>query len=235
MKDLNLNSKRLVLASLLVIAVPMAAVAKPATQASDSWRAQVPPAGRPIPPVGQRNAQRPEKAEREISKAREEALSVQVLARQASSSAAREATSVAQQILQQAQSSYSAGRFFAAEKEAKAAKSLYEAAETLYEGELGYVTSSSGRPKPPSRSYSEAPFKAQERIARAEAEMNYYRANDSRVANLINRAKQLAGSSTQVASVQNPNSVDFAYLTSNRAAEHYARAALHLMEAQRGF
>lgn len=170
-----------------------------------------------------------EKARHELAKAREEGYRVEYLARQVTSSKASELVPISQRILKHAESSYNAGRYFEAVERAKAAKDLYEAAETLYEGELGYVVGPRG-PSDPSRSYFEAPYKAQELLTRAEAEMSYYRSTDSSISELIARAKTLVGSVTPVS-----NSSDFVYLAQNRAAEHVVKAAMHLMAAERGF
>ncbi len=169
-----------------------------------------------------------EKAGRELAKANEEAYQVQSLSRQASSTEATELVSLAQQTLSKAESTYRAGRYFEATEKAKAAKALYKAAETLYEGELGYKIGSR-RPEGSTRRDFDA-HKAQEKLAKAQAEMNYYRANDETVSRLINRARTLAGSSTPT-----QVSYDFSYLTRQRAAEHVAKAAIHLIAAQRGF
>lgn len=208
--------------------------------------AQIEPAAPLVPPrspadrptVGQAplsDSRQVRRAERDFQRARERAFSVQFLAQQTTSSEAEEVTTIAQSILEQAEASYRAGRFFEAEKEAKAARAIYEAAENLYESELGYVISSSGRPRGPSRSYFDAPYRAQERIARAEAELSFYQQNDPQVSALIDRARALAEVPDAVTPVQNPTTADLAYLARNRAAYQLARGAVHLMEAARGF
>ncbi|WAL62322.1 hypothetical protein [Thermocoleostomius sinensis] len=179
------------------------------------------------------DARQAEKANREIRKAQEKAFSVQFLADQISSPDGADVAMIAADILQQAEASYRSGQFFRAEREAKAAKDTYEAASSLYEAELGYVMGRRG-PSGPSRSYYEAPYRAQERIARAQAEMEYYRSNSPMVSNLIQRAIDLASSTTQ-AQAQPISAYNFSELARSRAADHLARAAVHLMEADRGF
>ncbi len=174
------------------------------------------------------------KATRDIQRAREKAFSVQYLLSQASSQPAAEFASLAQQTLGQAENSYAAGRFFTAEKQAKAANALYEAAKTLCEGKLGYVAGPRG-PKAPGKSWYEAPYRAQERIARTEAAMNYYQVNNPTATNLLQRARQLAGATAPTNVVQTPTAYNLATLANYRASEHLANAALHLVEAQRGF
>jgi hypothetical protein len=185
---------------------------------------------RPLPPGRYDNGER---AYREIGKAREEAFRVEQLAQQVSSSEAVETTAIAQTLLSQAESAYSAGQYFVAEETARAAKNTYEAAETLYEAELGYVVDHRG-PRQPSGSYFNAPYEAPERIARAEAELSYYQASDPIVSELLNQARELVGTSSSYQEVQVSNA-DFAYLAENRAAKHLAEAAIHLMRAERGF
>ena len=190
------------------------------------------------PTVGQvpfSDSRQVRRAERDLQRARERAFSVQFLAQQTTASEAEEVTTIAQSILERAESNYQAGQFFEAEKEAKAARAIYEAAENLYESELGYVISSSGRLRGPSRSYFDAPYRAQERIARAEAELSFYQQNDPQVSELMNRARALAEAPGSVTPVQNPAATDLAYLARNRAAYQLAKGAVHLMEAARGF
>jgi hypothetical protein len=256
------NLKTWTIAALVILATPAVAIGlRPAEQSpqlanrelaerDDRLLAQTPlrqspvappnleeqPGVRPGPaqyPTQYFDARQVEKADREIRKAREEAFSVRYLADQVSSADGSEVATIAADILQQAESSYSAGEFFQAEKQAKAAKDAYEAAETLYEAELGYTVGRRG-PSGPSRSYYEAPYRAQEQIARAQAEMDYYRSNSPVVSDLIQRASALASSTIQ-AQAQPVSAYDFGELARSRAAEHLAKAAVHLMEADRGF
>ncbi|OKH29150.1 hypothetical protein [Chroogloeocystis siderophila] len=179
-----------------------------------------------------------ERAGRDIARAREDSYRVSYLARQVSSSQANELLPIAQQIMERAESNFRGGQYFEASEQAKAAAAIYDAAENLYEGELGYVVGKKG-PSGPSRSYIEAPQRAQERIARTEAEIQYYRSNDNTVRQLLDRAKMLvANAATPAANasaIPVTNTYNFAYLAQNRAADRLLRAAMHLIAAERGF
>lgn len=207
---------------------------KAAPLAPASRRAQTPPHP-PAPGIVSRSdAHYNYKAARGIQRAREKAFSIQYLANQTNSQPASDFINLAQQTLAQAENNYAAGRFATAEKQAKAANALYEAAKTLYEGKLGYVSGPRG-PKAPGKSWYESPYRAQERIARVEAEINYYQVNNATATNLLQRARQLAGSTTPMNAGEFPTSYNLANLANYRASEHVANAALHLVEAQRGF
>lgn len=195
--------------------------------ASPSRRSQTPLRPLPTENVPQADGYYSRKAARDLQRAQEKAFSIQYLASQANSEPAAEFVRLAQQTLNQAERSYQAGQFFAAEKQAKAANSLYKAAETLYEGQLGYAVGRRGSKKASKRWY-EAPYRAQERIARVEAAIAYYQVNPATATKLLQQARQL----TQ--SAQNLTPDNLASLANYRAAEHLANAALHLVEAQRG-
>lgn len=160
-----------------------------------------------------------DKAGRDISQAREESFSVDSLADQVSSQEAKDVTVTAQQVLKEAESSYKAGHYSKAEKQAKAAKALYEAAEVLYEAQLGEPSGS----KALNQNYYETPYKAQESIYRAQVARDYYQVKNDRVALLISQAQELVGHTSS----------DFAQLAKNQAAEHLAKAAIYLIEAGR--
>jgi hypothetical protein len=260
MKFFQHSTKPWTIAALMLLSTPAVAIGlaavdpsppdTPRTEASAWAQRPLPqPSGvvpaPPAPPAhleGQRptpygDARQFEKAERELRKAREEAFAVQYLAEhlaeQVSSADAVAVATIAADILQQAEASYAAGQFFQADKQAKAAKDTYEAAETLYEAELGYAVGREG-PRGPSRSYYDAPDRAQERIARAQAELDYYQGSSPIVADLMQQATALARSTTQ-AQVRPVGTDNFGDLARSRAAEHLAKAAIHLMEAERGF
>lgn len=180
-------------------------------------------------PRGSRDSRLVEKAARDISKARRDAYEMASISGRVSSSEASEFVSTAGRILSDAESAYSGGRYFSASEKAKAASALYAAANTLDRTQLGYAVDRRG-PKPGRGNYVEAPDKARERIARAEAELTYYRSTDATASQLINRAKNMVGGATPVST-----SGDVSYLARNRAAEHAAKAAMHLIAAQRGF
>jgi hypothetical protein len=238
----NRRLKQVQVASLLLALASLTTAMLMSTQSSskaipsapDSNLTQVPP--RPLTPrtTPPRNPQYGDKAVRDIQKAREKAFSVQFLSNQTSSQAATDITSIAQQTLRQAESSYAASRFLTAEKQAKAANALYEAAKTLYEGKLGYVSSPRGS-KAPSKRWLAAPYRVQEHIARAEAAIRYYQVNDTTAMNLLQRAKQLADSASAINPAQVPDANNLATLANYRASEHLANAVVHLVEAQRGF
>ncbi|MCJ2541525.1 hypothetical protein [Thermostichus vulcanus] len=173
-----------------------------------------------------------ERSLRDIHKATEEAFRVERLAAQVSNRLATELTDEGYAALEAARTAQAAGEFFRARELAKAAKALFEAAETLYEGELGYKVGRYGQPEPPSRSYFDAPFRAQERLFRAQAELNFSGDAVNPVASrLVEQAQQLA--------TANPSEVnfttDFRILAEHRAAYEMAKAATHLLAAERGF
>lgn len=225
------------LKSLKVAAVLIAVASIPATPlvahqtsnaallASTSQRSQAPLRPLPAESIPQADVYYHQKAARDIQRAREKAFSIQYLAGQANSEPAADFVRLAQQTLNQAERSYQAGQFFAAEKQAKAANALYEAAKTLYEGQLGYVVGRRG-PKGASKRWYRAPYRAQERIARVEAAIPYYQVNQATATKLLQQARQLTQSAQ--------NAAPLASLASYRASEHLANAALHLIEAQRG-
>lgn len=235
--------KNIILAALVAVSGLSAAapaMTQPSPRPAPPERS-APPAGKPTPPTPGTAAPIPatradgeyrqvERAGRDIARAREDSYRITYLSRQVSSQRGNELLPLAQRILERAESNFRGNQYFEASEQAKAAAALYEAAETLYEGELGYVIGKKG-PTGPSRSYVEAPQRAQERIARAEAEIQYYRSNDSTVQQLVDRAKALVSSATPAAA----NTVDFAYLAQNRAADRIVRAAMHLIAAERGF
>ncbi|QZZ21891.1 hypothetical protein J5X98_05525 [Leptothermofonsia sichuanensis E412] len=225
------------LKSLKVAAILLAVVSIPATPlvayqtsnvvplASTSRRSQTPLQPLPAENIPQADGYYSRKAARDLQRAQEKAFSIQYLASQANSEPAADFVRLAQQTLNQAERSYQAGQFFAAEKQAKAANALYKAAETLYEGQLGYAIGRHGSKKASKRWY-EAPYRAQERIARVEAAIAYYQVNPATATKLLQQARQLTQSAQ--------NAAPLASLANYRASEHLANAALHLIEAQRG-
>lgn len=244
--------KKLAIAAILAISTPLvipeaallAQSASPATnipvpQAPGTVDPPPPPGDIPLrrvpssvalpSPRGSRDSRLVEKAARDISKARRDAYEMASISGRVSSSEASEFVSTAGRILSDAESAYSGGRYFSASEKAKAASALYAAANTLDRTQLGYAVDRRGR-KPGRGNYVEAPDKARERIARAEAELTYYRSTDATASQLINRAKNMVGGATPVST-----SGDVSYLARNRAAEHAAKAAMHLIAAQRGF
>ncbi|MEG4810427.1 hypothetical protein QUA82_22425 [Microcoleus sp. F8-D3] len=189
----------------------------------------VPSSVAPPSPIDSREYRLVEKAARDIAKARRDAYEMASMSGRVSSNEASEFVSTAGRILSDAESAYSGGRYFSASEKAKAASALYAAAKTLDRTQLGYAVDRRG-PKPDRDRYVEAPDKARERIARAEAELTYYRSTDATASQLIDRAKNMVGGATLVST-----SPDASYLAKYRAAEHAAKAAMHLIAAQRGF
>ncbi|MEN9229343.1 MAG: hypothetical protein Q6L68_00430 [Thermostichus sp. DG02_5_bins_236] len=173
-----------------------------------------------------------ERSLRDIHKATEEAFRVERLAAQVNNSLASELTSEGYTTLEAARTAHAAGNVFQARELAKAAKALFEAAETLYEGELGYKVGRYGQPEAPSRSYFDAPFRVQERLFRAQAELNFSRDGVNPL------AKQLVEQAQGLVSL-NPAEVsfntDFRVLAEHRAAYEMTKAATHLLAAERGF
>ncbi|MEN9252509.1 MAG: hypothetical protein Q6K99_09900 [Thermostichales cyanobacterium BF4_bins_65] len=152
------------------------------------------------------------RASRDLSKAQGSLIRVRFLGERVSSREASALVDMGQNLLDQAQSQFQAGNLFAARETAKAADNLFKAAQILYESQLGYG-SVSGR-------HWEAPLRAQEYLARAQA------GNPSgTAATLVSQANQLL----------NRSQGDPTGLPYGRAARHTARAALHLLVAERGF
>ncbi|GIW29835.1 MAG: hypothetical protein KatS3mg071_0009 [Meiothermus sp.] len=127
---------------------------------------------------------------------------------------------LAQRLASEAQRDFQAQRHFQAAERAKAARKILLAQR--FESGM-FAVSPSGRPRPVSYS---APYRAQERIARLEAELAYYRNNNPLVRQLLQEARGLL---SQV----NPN--DFSSLQRAEAAHHLASAAGDLIKADRGF
>lgn len=127
---------------------------------------------------------------------------------------------LAQRLASEAQRDFQAQRYFQAAERAKAARKILVAQRF----ESGMLTASpSGRPRPVSYS---APYRAQERITRLEAELAYYRNNNPLVRQLLQEARGLL-------SRVSPN--DFSSLYQAEAAHHLASAAGDLIKADRGF
>jgi len=124
----------------------------------------------------------------------------------------------ADNLLRQAQGEYQAGQYFRAKERAKAASLIYEGLR--FQEVAPTAPYPVGRGKEARRAY-EAPFRAQEAIARAEYEASYYRVNASVVGQLIQEAKRLLAQGNDLARAE--------------AAHRLARAAHHLMKAERGF
>lgn len=170
--------------------------------------AQPGPAAPPLAP-GQYAYKDAEKASRELYRLRYEL-----------SYAQGPRTALAQRLYQEAQRNYQAQRFFAAKERAKAAREILEA-QRLEAG----VTPTGSKGRTDKVSYS-APYRAQEKIARVEAELANYRTNNPLVRQLLEEAKRvLAG--------VNPS--DFRALLKGEAAQKLASAAHSLMKADRGF
>ncbi|MFS8897513.1 DNA-binding protein, partial [Synechococcus sp. R3-13] len=98
---------------------------------------------------------------------------------------------------------------------------LAKAAKVLYEAELGFM----GRP---GRSFFEAPFRAQEYLSRLQAEMAFANINSGSVSDLQNQAQELLSNVNT-----DPGSYTFADYSLSKAALYSARAALHLLAAER--
>lgn len=119
-------------------------------------------------------------------------------------------------LLRRAQQEYQAQAYFRAKERAKAAAAIYEALR------FQEVAPRQGTPfGPGGRKAYEAPYRAQEAIARAEYEASYYRVNQPLVGRLLTEAKGLLASGSDLARAE--------------AAHRLARAALHLIRAERGF
>ena len=144
-------------------------------------------------------------------------------------------TSLGNRLLSDARGLYEAGRYFQATETALAANNVYEAAQNLYEGQLGYVLGPRGEGVL-TRSYYDAPYRVSEELYRADSIMAYYRSNDSTVSNLLRYARELATPSTSpTASIPSASAPNLSIMTNNRAAIRLAKAAIHLVRAANGF
>jgi hypothetical protein len=121
-------------------------------------------------------------------------------------------------LLQQAQRDYQAQAYFRASELAIAAGSIYEALRFL---EVAPGQAGLAYPGGRGRKAYEAPYRAQEAIARVEYEASYYRVNQPLVNQLLGEAKRLLAAGTDLARAE--------------AAHRLARAAHHLIKAERGF
>lgn len=234
---------RFFLGTVLIITMPLAIANKAITQPAPPERSITPsidppqsvtPRVAPVRTPVQQSDRDMERAWRDIVKAEEEAYQVSALATELASAEASDLASLADRLLSDARANYESGNYFQAAETALAAKDTYEAAETLYEGELGYVLGQHGA-EGPSRSYYDAPYRIAEELSRAEAEAAYYQSNDSTAIDLLRRARELARPADLATSTQPVAVSDFTSLTNNRAAIHLAKAATHLMQAERGF
>ena len=129
-------------------------------------------------------------------------------------------SALAQRLYQEAQRDYQIQRFFAAKERAKAAREILEAQRL----EAGLAPMGS-KGWPGKVSYS-AFYRAQEKIARVEAELAYYRTNNPLVGQLLEEAKR---------ALAEVNPDDFRALLKGEAARKLADAAHHLIKADRGF
>jgi hypothetical protein len=80
----------------------------------------------------------------------------------------------------------------------------------------------------PGRSFFEAPFRAQEYLSRLQAEMAFANVNSGSVSSLQNQVQNLLGNVST-----DPGSYTFADYSRSKAARYSARAALHLLAAER--
>ncbi len=120
-------------------------------------------------------------------------------------------------LLRRAQQEYQAQAYFRAKELAEAAGKIYEA---LRFQEVAPRQAVPYGPKDRKKAY-EAPYRAQEAIARAEYEAGYYRVNRPLVGRLLSEAKGLLASGSDLARAE--------------AARRLAEAARHLIKAERGF
>jgi hypothetical protein len=121
-------------------------------------------------------------------------------------------------LLQQAQRDYQAQAYFRAKELAVAAGSIYEALRFL---EVAPGPAASAYPGRAGRKAYQAPYRAQEAIARVEYEASYYQVNQPLVNRLLDEAKRLLAAGADLARAE--------------AAHRLARAAHHLIRAERGF
>lgn len=121
-------------------------------------------------------------------------------------------------LLQQAQRAYQAQAYFPAKELAIAAASIYKALRFL---EVAPGPAASAYPGRAGRKAYEAPYRAQEAIARVEYEASYYQVNQPLVNQLLGEAKRLLAAGADLARAE--------------AAHRLARAAHHLIRAERGF
>lgn len=129
-------------------------------------------------------------------------------------------SALAQRLYQEAQRDYQAQRFFAAKERAEAAREILEAQRL----EAGVAPM--GPKGWPGKASDSSPYRAQEKIARVEAELAYYRKDNPLVRQLLEEAKRaLAG--------VNPS--DRYALLKAEAAYKLAEAAHSLIKADRGF
>lgn len=162
-----------------------------------------------------------ERASRDLAKAQRHLAEASFLSQRGSSPEAARLLEHGQESFTNAQASLEAGNFFAAHEQAKAAENLAKAAKVLYEAELGFM----GRP---GRSFFEAPFRAQEYLSRLQAEMAFANINSGSVSDLQNQVQNLLGDVST-----DPSSYTFADYSRSKAARYAARAALHLLAAER--
>ncbi|GAA6755760.1 hypothetical protein Thermus77420_12360 [Thermus thalpophilus] len=190
-----------------ILALSLAGLAQPTPPPPG---APLPPAapGAPLPPGAAYSYREVEQAGRELARA-------QYLSGLVAQSPLK---ATADALLQQAQGEYQGGQYFRAKERARAASLIYEALRFLEVAPQGAYPILPG--PGPRRAY-EAPFRAQEAIARAEYEVNYYRVNRPEVARLLQEAKALLAQGSD--------------LTRAEAAHRLARAARHLIKAERGF
>jgi len=163
------------------------------------------------------------RSNRDLAKAQQHLAEASFFSQRSSSPMAARLLELSRQSFAEAQNSLQGGNFFAAREQAKAAENLAKAAKALYEGELGFMNH-------PGRSFFEAPFRAQEYLRRLQAEMAFFNVNSGTVADLQTQAQELLSGVTT-----NPGSYGLADYSSSKASLHTARAALHLLTANRGF
>ncbi len=182
-----------------------------------------------------------EHAGRAIEKASREGYELEYLA-QGRQLAQPELLEYAGQLLQDAQGSYAGQDFFAARQQAEATDKLYKAARRLYQAE-GVLPlygpafdAGPGRgrgPRHAGRGSLEAPYQAQEELYLLARELDYYQADSGIVLELQTLAQSLfEQGGTQPAYGDGVTMSPFAYA---EAAKEVAKAARHLVAAERGF
>ncbi|MFS8923564.1 hypothetical protein NW863_03680, partial [Synechococcus sp. B60.1] len=162
-----------------------------------------------------------ERANHDLAEAQRHLAEASFFAQRGSSPEAARLLELSRQSLTEAQNALQRGNVFAVREQAKAAENLAKAAKALYEAELGFGSR-------PGRSFFEAPLRAQESLSRLQAEMAFANITAGPVAELQQQAQQLLSRVNT-----DPGSYTFADYSRSKAAHHSARAALHLLAAER--
>jgi hypothetical protein len=157
-------------------------------------------------------------AKKNLTRALSEAVLVETISGEIESDKASQLMELAKTFVMDSKSAYSIGQYFQSGEMAKTALNLYQAAKTIFESELGYVTFFY-EPEDSSFRYSNAPTDAKKEIAKTKKEIKKYLSGNNTASELFDRACNLVKLSPK------SSALNFADLAKIQAAAYLAKAA----------